>query len=342
MTAPATHVVQPGDSLWKLSKRFGVSFQEIKQENPALRDRVPPYGINPGDVVKLPQPLLKGRVEQTSQPCGQCVCHDLARPLLMATAVDGAIAHRVTVPTAADGDLRLGQDATFGAVAAPTETRAAEAMAADERAQRDAMYRLLDVFAGGDTEGMARRLFDAFLSKKASVEVYSDAALDRAVASHPNFLSFSERALNGPGMEGYSAARMRIHQALRDVGWDINQVSTVTGLGVPAFNLGNKALQSGDFSTGLGVMMNGVQYVFVYVTAYHYDSCAKQYSITLRYVLYDVFGLDDDDVAEYGGWFFDATRGITAWGRLQHEFGYAPLLTRAEASRSFTVAAGGP
>jgi hypothetical protein len=47
-------------------------------------------------------------------------------------------------------------------------------------------------------------------------------------------------------------------------------------------------------------MINGVQYVYVIATDYRYDSSTQKYDLSMRFLFYDVFGLDDDDVIEYG------------------------------------------
>jgi hypothetical protein len=99
---------------------------------------------------------------------------------------------------------------------------------------------------------------------------------------------------------------------------------------------------SGDWANGLAVMINGVQYVYVYVEKYSYDSCKSQYEIELKFVLYDVFGLDDADVKTYGisrigTSILIASQGITAWWQLQHQFNYAPVLTRAIVYKSYKV-----
>ncbi len=62
-------------------------------------------------------------------------------------------------------------------------------------------------------------------------------------------------------------------------------------LGVPAFNLGNAHFRTQDFNNGLGLMINGVQHVYVTATHYHHDAAAKKYYIALRFVFYGVFGL---------------------------------------------------
>jgi hypothetical protein len=102
-----------------------------------------------------------------------------------------------------------------------------------------------------------------------------------------------------------------------------------------------EAWSTGDFNNGLGVMINGVQHAIVVAKAYHLDRTKNEYSIKLEYVFYDVFGLDADDLKEYGadgGWGdSDAAQGITAWWQLQHQHGYAPLITRIAFEEEFTV-----
>jgi hypothetical protein len=131
----------------------------------------------------------------------------------------------------------------------------------------------------------------------------------------------------------------RIHQALRAAGWDINRLVAPSDLGVPAFNEGSAKFSTGDFNNGLGLMINGVQYVYVVATHYRYDSKAARYGVRLRFIFYDVFGLDDDDLEEFGA---DsdynvsaAAVGITAWWQLQHQFGHAPLVTRIVVDKAF-------
>ncbi|TVR60425.1 MAG: hypothetical protein EA420_14215 [Candidatus Competibacteraceae bacterium] len=116
------------------------------------------------------------------------------------------------------------------------------------------------------------------------------------------------------------------------------------GLGVPAFNLGSKAFSTKDFNNGLGLMINGVQYVYVVATHYNYDSVTKKYCITLKFIFYDVFGLDDDDLKEFGAssdsvFSSSAAIGITAWWQLQHQHGYAPLVTRIVLERTYEAPA---
>lgn len=68
-------------------------------------------------------------------------------------------------------------------------------------------------------------------------------------------------------------------------------------------------------------------------------SQAARYRLGLKFIFYDVFGLDDDDLDEYGIFrspaILDAPVGITAWWQLQHQHGYAPLVTRILIEKTF-------
>jgi len=113
----------------------------------------------------------------------------------------------------------------------------------------------------------------------------------------------------------------------------LNKILIPKDLGVPAFNIGSKVFKSDDFKNGLGVMINGVQYAYVVATSYDYDESKQSYQIDLKFVFYDVFGLDDDYLKEFGAssdsiFSSDAAIGITAWWQLQHQHGYAPIVTR--------------
>jgi len=153
-------------------------------------------------------------------------------------------------------------------------------------------------------------------------------------------------ALGAPFPFGIAPApgKVRIHQALKAAGWDLDKLVAPTDLGVPAFNKGSKWRGTEDFGNGLGVMVNGVQHAYVIATDYAYDKAANLYGLKLKFIFYDVFGLDDDDLEEYGatsdGWTDSAAAvGITAWWQLQHQFGYPPLVTRITVEREYTVLA---
>lgn len=207
------------------------------------------------------------------------------------------------------------------------------------------MRKLLEVFAAGDKTGMARRLFNAFLADTCrNVAYFDDASLNAAADTHPNIEFFCNAALSAPNSTQKSNGKTRIHQALQKANWDITKLFAPSDLGVPAFNNGSKVWNTDDFDNGLGLMINGVQHVYVMATHYKYDKPSNQYCITLKFIFYDVFGLDDDDLKEFGAssdsiFSSNAAMGITAWWQLQHQHGYAPLVTRIVLERTYQVPA---
>lgn len=230
--------------------------------------------------------------------------------------------------------LKFGQDVEFGtARAAPLGHN----VGSTEAVLKPKMEKLLGIFAHSDKAGMAKTLFNSFLAKKTSVHWWSLSTYREAVAKHANINFFGSAAVSAPTSTHKSVGKTRIHQALQAAGWDIMKTKVVTDLGVPALNLGSKARRTEDFGNGLGLMANGLQYAYIIATHYHHDPLEGRYVLRLKYVFYDVFGLDDDDLREYGamedGWFnTDAGVGITAWWQLQHQHGYAPLITWAACS----------
>ena len=192
---------------------------------------------------------------------------------------------------------------------------------------------------------MARRLFEKYKKKQSHVMIFSDHSLNIIVSRHPNIKEFCSRALFAPNSPFKSAGQVRIHQALKNANWDINKIVIPTNLGFSAFNLGSKVFSTQDFNNGLGVMINGVQHAYVIAIHYYYDKLNAKYHIKLRFVFYDVFGLDDEDLNEYGAesdnWMSlnKANVGITAWWQLQHQYAYAPLVTRIVLENSYEVPA---
>ncbi len=391
-----SYIVKKGDIFSAIAKDNGVSLQELKKLNPEFALRDPNYNdIRPGDIITLPfsfQP--KEHLAVVCQTCHQkCTTHELDKPFLIATAVASSIIKQVTLPVNDDVlhgatiDLGLGQDITHSSGRSlPAGCRAADY---DEQRLKQAMLGLLNIFASSDSEGTSKRLFNDFLKKQREVQIFTDDGLNKAVAQSFNFIGFADLTLGAPqsgfayvksAREGNAAREgigdaLRIHQSLRKAGWDINRVKLIEGLGPPAFNRGNQIpfLTSEDWANGLAAMINGVQYVFVYVEGYSYDSCKSEYDITLKFVLYDVFGLDDEDLRKNGlssssrsNWqhspFLDAfaaagigaganvainhlheaaQRAITAWWQLQHQFNYVPLLTKAVVYRSYRISTRG-
>lgn len=275
-----------------------------------------------------------------------CTLQALAPPKIVAIATD-----KYLTPTHASSDPLItgaggvpplyGQDFTFGSGRSAPEGHSVGKTEADLKPK---MEKLLSIFAGSDKTGMAKRLFAQFLAKRSQVFYFEDVDLNHAAAAHVNIKYFCDAALSAPNLANRSAGKTRIHQALKSANWDIAKLKAPTDLGVPAFNIGDKGGMfgsSGDFANGLGVMINGVQHVYILATHYCYDSAANSYNITLKYIFYDVFGLDDDDLKEYGEksdglLSSSAGVGITAWWQLQHQFSFAPLVTRIVIEKTYS------
>jgi hypothetical protein len=194
-----------------------------------------------------------------------------------------------------------------------------------------------------DTTSKAANEFNAFLMKKSVPEIYTDPALDQTVASDDNFIAFSDYTLNAPGTSHHDPARFRLHQALKTHGWNINIVTELIGLGVLAFNAGYSIapINSGDFSNGLTIMIDTVAHALIFVKDYSYSSARGKYDIELVFELYDAFGLNDHNIERTGYKAkiqnrLEENKGFTAWWQLQHQFAYAPLVTKVSITRRFS------
>jgi hypothetical protein len=272
----------------------------------------------------------------------KCKLFRLAQPKIILIATDKILKPTTTVvdPKLPGGySLGFGQDLSFSKGAQARTQPHGPSVGMTTASLESKMRRLLSIFARNDPPGKAQRLFDAFLAPQSAVLFWSDKDLNAAADVHPHIKSFISLALNAPNSPERTPGK-RIHQALESAGWDINAAVPAAG-GVPAFNVGKKEWQTGDFGNGLGVMINSIQHAIVIAKEYYYDRCNGEYYIKLEYVFYDVFGLDDDDLMEFGadGGIIDsnASQGITAWWQLQHQHGYAPLITRIAIERQFRV-----
>ena len=61
------HIVQKGDTLWKLAKKYGVSFDELKKLNSQLSN---PDLLMPGMKLKIPGTEVKKETVQTKFKTG--------------------------------------------------------------------------------------------------------------------------------------------------------------------------------------------------------------------------------------------------------------------------------
>lgn len=231
-----------------------------------------------------------------------------------------------------------GQDLTSNSGRVPIGKLSAGKNATELKAR---MQKLIPIFASSDETGMVARLFGEFFTKLSSPRYFDDPSLNYMASIHQNINYWCDAALSAPNSKYKAVGKIRIHQALEAADWDINNISAPTDLGVPAFNRGNKYTKTGDFSNGLGLMINGVQHAYALANYYSYDNSLKRYKIGIRFVFCDVFGLDDKDLVDFGVSactpICDSTTGIHAWWQLQHQYGYAPLVTRIVIDKNYEV-----
>jgi hypothetical protein len=294
-----------------------------------------------GEILVYPNTATVSPGSTTTATLGlkQCVTSRLTTPKLIARGSEGLTPPitSISIPGSIGGSLTLdfGQDITFGTGGTLV---AGQAVGSTEAVLKAKMSVLLKDFAWNDPDKKAESEYTAFQSKKSAPEIYTDPNLDMAVPLSEHFQDYPSLVLAAPPVVP-PAGKVRIHQALKAAGWDINAVKPLTDLGVPALNAGdNPGLFSNstkDRATGLFTLINSVTHVLVFVEKYEFDSCQEQYTIQLVFELYDVFGLDDEDIRKFG---FKATsalknhtadaESITAWWQLQHQFGFAPLITK--------------
>ena len=70
------HIVQKGDTLWKIAQKYGVNFEELKKMNAHLSD---PNYIMPGMKIKVPTPAasVKPVKKETQNVQQQTVSFDV-------------------------------------------------------------------------------------------------------------------------------------------------------------------------------------------------------------------------------------------------------------------------
>lgn len=232
-------------------------------------------------------------------------------------------------------ELKFGQDMEFAVSSRSIPGKVFSE--GNEKELKEDFLEGIDAFTKkGKARGMAYRLANAFLGKQKQVREWRDNSYDTAVKKHPNMQAFSRFTLSAPRNKR-PKGKLGIHDLLLAANMDISKVKPIENFGTPAFNIGSKFRSTEDFSNGLGVIAHDVQYVYIYATKYCYNQTEKKYSIVLENHVYDVFGLDDEDQEEFGGNLGDKYSMITAWWQLQHQYGYAPLITKAIVSYDYEV-----
>lgn len=263
-----------------------------------------------------------------------CIVYELTEPKLIAHARNSVARHASGKTPFEDPEIPLGTSLSFGQDAEVEKGRKHPWLlraAGNASYATELMKTLPPLFSNEDSVGMATRLCDDFLSAHPTPGLYKDDKLTEAVGQHPHFDSFKKNVLGAPGTVSVEQEAKGIHRALSAVDWDINKLTINEEFTPCSFNI------SENSTNGLGFMIGDVSHILVFADKYRYDSCEQKYEILLRFVLYDSFGLDDEDLEKWkiylpglAYWVLGGTayQGIIAWWQLQHEFGYAPRITK--------------
>ena len=181
----------------------------------------------------------------------------------------------------------------------------------------DSMKELAGIFAANDPKLMkvATEMFDRFIS--GSGDDYENPILTKKVLEHPNtqnFIRDTKKIIQKHlSLDGGDLVALQSDEYFKGDMRDIKG---------PNFNTGP------DLFGGLTICLNGTWGYTVDIADYKFDG--KNYSGTLRYTLYDHFGLDEDDITK-NNWYKGAYAPFAAWYVLQYYEGcegkYKPFVT---------------
>lgn len=179
------------------------------------------------------------------------------------------------------------------------------------------MKTLAPTFAANDPKLMkvANEMIDRFIS--GSGDDYENPILTKTVLEHPNTQKFIKETMGiiqeHLNLDGGDLVALKSDEVFK------NEMRKIDG---PNFNTGP------DLFGGLTICLNGTWGYTVDIADYQFDG--KNYSGTLRYTLYDHFGLDEFDISQ-DNWYKGAYPPFAAWYVLQHYEGcegkYKPFVT---------------
>jgi len=168
------------------------------------------------------------------------------------------------------------------------------------------MRQLPELFSTGDSQmrSVASDMVEHFLNGTANP--YSNDILTNRVRKHQNTINFVA------GLKSVIVSDLTLQNNnlyLISQGDDFkNKIKTI---GKPSYNL------SSDYTNGLKICLNGIMGFNVKIT--EFSVSGSNYSIKIEYILFDHFGLDDDDVTKSGWYseFLGYTAQFGSWYVLQ-------------------------
>ncbi len=182
------------------------------------------------------------------------------------------------------------------------------------------MKSLADIFALGDAQmrAVAHEMFQHFIDGNG--EDYRNQALTEKVISHPSTQSFVAETVRT--VQKYLN---RSHGDLKALDSDVGFKNDLEEIKGPKFNTRS------DLLNGLTICLNDTWGYTIDIADYQLDG--RRYSGTIRYTVYDHFGLDEYDISGKN-WYKGMTSPFAAWYVLQHYKGcegkYKPFVTYME------------
>lgn len=168
---------------------------------------------------------------------------------------------------------------------------------------------------------------------KSSGGEYENDTLNDIISKDANFISFR------------NTVTYKVLIKLKQVNWDLSKIkeNDLVRFDNVAFNT------STNHDNGLTILIDAVEHIEVYIEEYKLVTNNKYY-LKLKFILYDTFGLDLEDVKKFGkrnstsGWRYvsdwdnDTAKiyvqnnygiGFTSWWLLQHKFNHKPYVTKS-------------
>jgi hypothetical protein len=176
-------------------------------------------------------------------------------------------------------------------------------------------------------------MYKQFISKNGGE--FSNTTLNAVIEKDANYVSFDIRAL------------YKILIKLKSINWDLSKLdSKLVRFNNVAFN------RDENHSDGLTITIDAVEHIEVYITEFTPPDSSGTFHISLKFILYDTFGLDLGDIEKFGerkGYFsklYETYKspkkgivqelygaGFNCWWLLQHKFSYKPLSTKVTINR---------
>jgi len=182
------------------------------------------------------------------------------------------------------------------------------------------METLATLFASGDPQMMtvANDMFDHFINGNGAN--YRNPVLTQKAIEHPSTQNFTTKTMDT--VKKYLDLHGGDLEALET---DVLFLGDMEDIHGPIFNTDS------DLVNGLTICVNDTWGYYVDIADYNFDG--KSYSGTIKYTVYDHFGLDAADISE-ANWFKGATAQFAAWYVLQHykecNGKYKPFVTYIE------------